>query len=275
MIEHKENLYELSTGASVTSLSSFSSPLDEYKAAFEDRAQPFLTHYAFDERNIQKHTLTRGDFWDFACSAAAYLTEQGLSKGDRVVHCFSHNSLYDLVFRLAAVLVGCVPVTINWQTDDSEVILWKAVVTGSKALIYDKVFASRIEEIKPKLLGRSFLEAENVETCKFTGGQAYPRLGYDDEKMIIFTSGTTGKPKAVSLPHRSYLANRLTLEQYFGVSKTTQVDLLLVNPLHHTNSSAFSDWGIRHGGVKIHLVQRYSTLYCTASWTLNHGIYLS
>ena len=261
MIEHEKNLYELSTGASVSSLSPFPSPIDEYRAAFENRAQPFLDYYTFDGGNIQRRILTRGKFWDLACSGAACLTEQGLSKGDRVVHCFSHNSLYDLVFRLAAVLVGCVPVTINWQADDNERILYKVMVTDSKLLIYDKDFASRIEGIKPRLLSKSFLEVEKTEAYQPTTSWACPTLGYDDEKMVIFTSGTTGKSKGVSLSHRSYLANALTFEQYFGMSRTTRLDLLLVNPLHHGNSTSLSDWGMRRGGTKIHLLQRYSTVY--------------
>ena len=261
MIEDKKNLYDLGTGTSVISLSSFPSPLDEYRAAFAARAQPFLNHYTFDGKNIQKRSLTRGEFWDLACSGAAYLINHGVSKGDRVVHCFSYNSLYDLIFRLAAVLVGCVPVTINWQADDNEHIICKATVTDSKCLLYDKDFASRIEEIKPKLATRSFLEVENIEAYQLTGDWAYPTLDYDDEKMIIFTSGTTGEPRGASLSHRSYLANKLTFEQYFRVSKTTRLDLLLVNPLYHANSTAFSDWGMRRYGTKIHLLQRYSTLY--------------
>ena len=261
MSEHNTKIYDLSTGKAVTSLACFSSPIDEYRTAFVDRAQPFLDHYTFDGRNIQKRTLTRGEFWDLACSAAAHLTEQGLSKGNRVVHCFSHNSLYDLVFRLAAVLVGCVPVTINWQADDNEDILDKATVTASKLLLYDKDFTSRIDEMKSSLLSKSFLAVEKIEAHQPTNDWAYPTLGYDDEKMIIFTSGTTGKPKGVSLSHRSYLANRLTFEQYFRVSETTRLDLLLVNPLHHTNSTALSDWGMRRSGTKIHLLQRYSTVY--------------
>jgi acyl-CoA synthetase (AMP-forming)/AMP-acid ligase II len=261
MSKYNKNLYNLSDGTSVTALSSFSSPTDEYRAAFEDRAQPFLNHYTFEDRDIQKRSLTRGEFWNLACSAAAYLIDHGAVKGCRVVHCFSFNNLYDLVFRLAAVLVGCVPVTINWQADDNERILIKATVTEAKFLLYDKDFASRIEEIKPKLVNTSLLEVESVEAYQLTGDRTYPTMGYDDEKMIIFTSGTTGEPRGASLSHRSYLANRYTFEQYFGVSKTTQLDLMLANPLHHANSSAFSDWGMRRGGTRIHLLQRYTTLY--------------
>ncbi|GAJ13106.1 unnamed protein product, partial [marine sediment metagenome] len=73
--------------------------------------------------------------------------------------------------------------------------------------------------------------------------------------------GITDKPKGVSLSHGSYLANRLTFEQYFGMSESTQLDLLLVNPLHHTNSSALADWGMRRSGTIIHLIQRYTAAY--------------
>ena len=261
MPEYNTTLYSLSTGGTVISLTYFSSPLDEYRAAFEDRAQLFLNYYTFPEGEVKKLALTRGEFWDLACSAAAYLSEHGLSKGDRIVHAFSSNSLYDLVFRLAAVLVGCVPVTINWQADDNERVLYKSKVTDARLILYDDGFANGVEDMKPELLPMSFLEAEKVKGYQASSPLTYPPLSYDDERMIIFTSGTTGKPKGVSLSHRSFLANRLTFEQYFGMSETTQLDLLLTNPLHHTNSSALSDWGMRRGETIIHLLQHYTTAY--------------
>ncbi len=254
-------LYNLSTGKPITSLSPFSSPLDEYRAAFADRTAPFLNYYAFPEGKVKKLTLTREEFWELACSAAAYLNEHGLTKGDRIIHCFSANSIYDLVFRLAAVLVGCAPVTINWQADDNESILYKAKVTDAKLMVYDDGFTNRIEEMKSDLLNMSFLKARKVEESPAIRQLTYPPLSYDDEKVVIFTAGTTGKPKGVSLSHRSYLANRLTFEQYFQMPKTMKLDLLLVNPLHHANSSAFADWGMRRSGTIIHLVQHYATAY--------------
>jgi acyl-CoA synthetase (AMP-forming)/AMP-acid ligase II len=215
-------LYELSTGQPVTSLVDFTSPADEYRAAFAQREQPFLNHYTFAGGRISKRRLSRGEFWDLAGSAAAYLNQYGLAKGNRLVHAFSANSLYDLVFRLAAALTGCVPVTINWQADDNERIRYKAEVTEARLVIYDDGFASRIEEIKPGLTGVSFLNAAEIEGYKAAGRITSPPLSYEDERMIIFTSGTTGKPKGVSLSHRSYLANRLTFEQYFGLTGAAQ-----------------------------------------------------
>lgn len=254
-------LYNLSTGKPITSLSPFSSPPDEYRAAFADRTAPFLNYYTFPEGKVKKLTLTRGEFWELAYSAAAYLNEHGITKSDRIIHCFSANSVHDLAFRLAAVLMGCVPVTINWQADDNEHIFYKAKVTDAKLMVYDDGFTKRVEEMKSNLLNMSFLKAREVEGYSTISQVTYPPLSYDDEKVIIFTSGTTGKPKGVSLSHRSYLANRLTFEQYFQMPKTMQLDLLLVNPLHHANSSAFADWGMRRSGTIIHLAQHYATAY--------------
>ena len=260
MPEYNGKLYDLSTGKSITSLTRFSSPIDEYRTVFAERAPLFLNYYTFQGEDIEKRSLTRGEFWDMACSAAAYLSEQGLSKGDRIVHAFSSNSLYDLIFRLAAIMMGCVPVTINWQADDNERIVYKAKLTNAKLMVYDDDFAGRVKNIKPDLSAIRCLEARKIEGYP-ASRLSYPPLSYDDERMIIFTSGTTGEPKGASLPHRSYLANRFTFEQYFDMSKSTQLDLLLVNPLHHANSSALSDWGMRRSGTIIHLMQRYTTAY--------------
>ncbi len=260
--------YTLSTGAQITSLITYKGPIDEYRAAFTDRARPFLFFYAIAEGGIRKRTMTRGEFWDMASLGAAYLSEQGLSKGDRVVHGFSDNSLYDLVFRLAAVLAGCVPVTINWQADDNERLRYKASVTGAKLFIYNRGFAKRVEEISSSLPGMAFFDAEALPAYEPATTWISPPLSYGDEKMIIFTAGTTGLPKGVKLPHQSYLANRLTFEEYFRISPSTPLTLLLVNPLHHTNSSALSDWGMRRAGATIHLVERYSSPY----WEILAGI---
>ncbi|MEE8319047.1 MAG: class I adenylate-forming enzyme family protein [Dehalococcoidales bacterium] len=264
MNQTETSLYSLDNGEAVTSLSSFPSPQEEYLAAFEDRAALFLEYYAVEGKSLKRRTLTRGEFLALAETGAAYLIEQGVVKGDRVVHCFSGNSPYDLVFRLAGVLAGCVPVTVNWQADDNQRIAWKARETGARMVLYDRGFTDRIDEIKAGLEKTTFFAAENIETYRPAGKVDYPPLSYEDEKMIIFTSGTTNEPKGVSLPHRSFLANRFTYEWHFEVNADTSVGLLLVNPLHHANSTAFSDWAMRRPGTVVYLLQRYGTVYWKA-----------
>jgi acyl-CoA synthetase (AMP-forming)/AMP-acid ligase II len=251
----------LTTGEPVTSLSLFSSPIEEYQAAFTEPELPFLHYYTFEKECVERRSLTRGEFWDLATSAAACLSQTGVDKGSRVVHFFSANSLYDLVFRLAAVLVGCVPVTINWQADDDERISYKAAVTDAKLLIYNRSLATRVEALKPSLGKTACLETQAIEGEKQASEWVSPAPDWEDERIIIFTSGTTAKPKGVSLSHRNLLASRLIFEDYFGMSDAAGVDLLLVNPLHHANSTVLADWGLRRRHAIIHLVERYATAY--------------
>jgi len=259
-IEHNDiQPFLLTTGKPVTSLTTFSSPTEEYCAAFANRRFPFLHYYTFKQGAIQKRTLTRGEFWELAGSAAAHLSALGIAKGDRSVHCFSANSPYDLIFRLASVLVGAVPVTINWQVDDNERIAYKATLTEARICIYDRGFAPRVEELKASLLGVVFFDADELDKHLLPFDEPYAPLDYGDERIVVFTSGTTARPKGVSLCHRSYLTNRLTYEQYFGLSEMTPVDLFLVNPLHHTNSTALSDWALRRQGAVLHLLAYYTT----------------
>ncbi|MEJ2046594.1 MAG: class I adenylate-forming enzyme family protein [Dehalococcoidia bacterium] len=256
-----KGLYDLTTGKPVTSLSPFPSPLEEYQAAFEEPGLPFLNYYTFGQGGVERRNLTRGEFWELATQAAAHLSQAGLAPGSRVVHFFSANSLYDLVFRLAAVMVGCVPVTINWQADDDERIGYKVRVTDARLLIYDRSLATRVETLKPSLPKVAFLEAQEIEGAKRTGKQASPATGWEDERIIIFTSGTTAKPKGVRLSQRNLLTSRLIFEDYFGMTDTAGLDLLLVNPLHHVNSTVLADWGLRRKRAVIHLVERYTTPY--------------
>ena len=40
--------------------------------------------------------------------------------------------------------------------------------------------------------------------------------------------------------------------------RESKLDILLVNPLHHANSSSLADWGMRRSGTVIHLLQNYT-----------------
>jgi acyl-CoA synthetase (AMP-forming)/AMP-acid ligase II len=251
----------MNAGAPIRLALPYPTPAEEYRKAFSDSDRPFLIFYAVGKEDLRKRTFTRGEFLDLAGRGAVCFEERGLSKGDRVVHGFSDNSPYDLIFRLSSVMAGSIPVTINWQADDNERLLYKVRITEAKLVLYDSDFAGRIEEVKSGLPGVKFFPVEVIDTCKPSALRAAPSLSYEDDKMIIFTAGTTGLPKGVRLSHRSYLANRLTFEEYFQLSSSAPLDLLLVNPLHHTNSSALSDWGMRRPDAVIHLINRYSTLY--------------
>jgi acyl-CoA synthetase (AMP-forming)/AMP-acid ligase II len=48
-----------------------------------------------------------------------------LRKGDCHVHLFAANSVEDVALRLASVMVGTVPVTVNWDSDPIDRVVFK------------------------------------------------------------------------------------------------------------------------------------------------------
>jgi len=80
--------------------------------------------------------------------------------------------------------------------------------------------------------------------------------------VVLFgLSGSSGEPKGVKLPYRSYITNQATFESFLQITPASSFTPVLVNPLHHTNSTAFSDWAMRRPGSHLHLFERYTTAY--------------
>ena len=242
----------------------FQSNLAGYLAAFADSDAPFLTYYTFaEDRSVQTEAFTRGQFLYLARQAAGCLNAQGCQPGDRVLHAMSRNHYADLAFRLGAVMVQTVPVTVNWQADDAERVLHKIAATQPAALLTDRGFdreilaACRAEHPNlPVIAIENLPESPALDQERFSHDQ-----DPEQTRIIIFTSGTTGRPKGVQLPYRSYAANRTTFETLLDIRPDDRFAVVVVNPLHHTNSTAITDWALRRPGSRLHLVERYSSPY--------------
>lgn len=214
-----------------------------------------------EDKELLSRRLSRAEFVNLAERGASILVDNGLVRGDRYVHYFTENRLEDLVLRLSSVLSGTVPVTVNWQADDAERIAYKADVTQSKLAMVDAgsdraALGSRIKIIDAaQALASSSPTQRSVVDWEVTKPE--------DDRIIIFTSGTTGKPKGVRLSYGAYSANRATFEDFLQVGDDSLLECVVTNPFHHTNSTAITDWCLRRWkqNSKIRLLQRYTTAY--------------
>jgi len=191
-----------------------SEALAPYWEALEKGSEPLLTFHPLEG---PPQTYTRAAFRDDALRGAGLLRRAGLAVGDCVVHGFSGNHPADLVFRLAAVMAGTVPVTINWDADSSDRMRYKLELTAARLLIHDAPFAAaHLPALRAAHPGLHTLSIDALAAEPVPPAEAVCRdgIGLDHDKLVIYTSGTTGMPKGVRHSYRGYRANRDTFATF-------------------------------------------------------------
>ena len=238
--------------------------LGDYLDAFAGTETPFLTYFSFAaDKSVTREAFTRGEMWSLARRAAHVLRSSGLTGGDCFAHYFSGNRPADLAFRVAATMTGAVPVTVNWQADTPERVAYKVELTECRLVVTDAgVPTDALDALTTRFGDLKVFPSEDLVREPELGEDEFATdVDRDATRIIIFTSGTTGHPKGVRLPYRSYVTNRDTFESFLRIRESDLFAPLIVNPLHHTNSTAITDWALRRPGTRLHLVERYATLY--------------
>lgn len=200
-------------------------------AALERNALKFKDRLAlrYPAGNI---TLTWGELYQRTGSLAQYLREQGISKGDSVALLIPNRPSFVIalfaIFRLGAravpINVRLTPTEINYILDNSDAV----------ALLCD-------QELKETgLQAAEGLKLRLVETVDKLEGLAgsYQGTGSDysinsgDTAEILYTSGTTGKPKGVVLSHSALTAVATMFAYEMEIRPSSR--MLILMPLTHS-----------------------------------------
>jgi acyl-CoA synthetase (AMP-forming)/AMP-acid ligase II len=238
--------------------------LEDYLPALKNSQEPFLFHYSLGEgKQSLCKAVTRDALWVLARKAAKVIRKAGCKAGDCFALCYGANHYTDLAFRLASIMTGTTPVTINWQADTFARISYKIELTECKLAVADLHFNPEyLDSIENQFPHVKIFNVDNLDNeTELPGDEFSSDLDLESIRIIVFTSGTTGQPKGVQLPYRSYRTNRSTFEHFLEIKETDRFAVLIVNPLHHTNSTAITDWALRRPNSHIHLMEKYTTDY--------------
>jgi amino acid adenylation domain-containing protein len=213
-------------------------------ATFSGRAAPLLDRIALDSGD---RSLTFAELDERSTRIAGFLQRHGVRRGDRV-GLFSQRSIDAVVALLGILKAGAAYVPfdpayptklLRFMYDDCTPALM--LVEPRLASATDPFWTGPGHDVRAA--------AEGAETAP-PAAAALPETGPDDLAYVMYTSGSTGHPKGVLIPHRAVV--RLVVENPFASMGPDEVHLLLA-PLAF-DASTFEIWGALLNGAKLAVV---------------------
>ncbi len=165
-------------------------------------------------------------------SVAGWLETQGVKKGDRIALLSPNHSCYfELLF--ACGKIGAILVPLNWRLSESEIkgILQDCspVLIGIHSRFQNMLTELQTIDCKPFFVGNNSYEVM-ISNAKYP--QLLEHISERDPLAMIYTGGTTGKPKGVVLSHQSIQWNAINTILSWSLSEAD----VTINymPMFHT-----------------------------------------
>jgi acyl-coenzyme A synthetase/AMP-(fatty) acid ligase len=187
------------------------------RAALRDPAKPLILS-ADDGRTIRYRELQ-----EVAGRIAAFLRDRGIGVNDRVA-LLANNSIEHLLCYFGVMAYGATICTVHVETNRNQLDgilaqLEPTLVLQQDGLELDDLLAPLS---LPRLrLGR-WDEPDRgtffAEVARHEPSDAHTAAGPDDDAVILFTSGTSARPKGVVLNYREHLGNIDPTAAGFGIT---------------------------------------------------------
>lgn len=190
-----------------------------------DRQHPALVYHG--------QAISYGELDDQVSRFAAHFQRLGVQPGDRVAIC-SPNCPEFVYSYLGASLAGAIVVPINLMLALPEIafILQDA---GVSCLVVHPVILEKVSLPGASSLGLKSLLVLNEETLAAISqaGEPHPvSIGEDHTCSLLYTSGTTGKPKGAMLSHFNLISNVRSLDDASDLGPDDR--FICVLPMFHS-----------------------------------------
>ena len=181
----------------------------------------------------------------------------GVGHGDRVAMlALNEPQYYDMLFGLGKIGAILVPVNYRLAGPEVEFILSDC---GARVFVFGEDYASTVDSIRRQISAEKFVaisdEVPEWATCYETmisgASDEEPVIvgGDDDTLTILYTSGTTGRPKGAELSHSYYFWSSVNLMATLGVQIGDSP--LVALPLFHIGGLAGPPWFVYQGAKTV------------------------
>jgi fatty-acyl-CoA synthase len=211
--------------------------------------------------------VTYKDLYERVNNLAGWFQSKGIDKGDKVaLLLFTRFEYAECLYALARIGAVAVPINFRLQPNEIEYIL---INSDAKMLIVDNELTPMIDPIRENLpsirdivvIENSSSETTNYSYKKIFSNSYYPRfveLKDDDDYLIVYTSGTTGKPKGAVLTHKNVYLNAMNYSLEFGLTKD-EVQLI-TTPMFHIGGISALSMVVLMGGTSV-LLEKFDPEY--------------
>jgi crotonobetaine/carnitine-CoA ligase len=212
------------------------------------RARPDSTGVVFEDDDGTVHELSYAKLRDRALGAASALTARGVGPADHVnVHLNNCPEFYDCWFGAAAVGAVIVPTNPLLTARELAYVVEHAhcQLTVTSDDLFDVVSSAQ--------------EADRIAVPSELRGEApdlLPHVDPADVAAVLYTSGTTSRPKGVLVTHVNYLHAGYVVAEHLRMTAADR--WLIVLPLFHANAQYYSTMSALVAGGSIALMPRFS-----------------
>jgi fatty-acyl-CoA synthase len=172
--------------------------------------------------------------------AANFLRALGVGKGDRV-SILAHNSVIYLDLFYGIAKIGAIFAPLNWRLTARE-LSYIVSDCEPQVVLCGPEFTQTLNDLRGQLRDAKIVSVEDArienalcyETEIARASDAEPErpaLDANDPYCLLYTSGTTGKPKGAILPHRQILWNCINTCISWGLREDDVTPIL--TPLFH------------------------------------------
>ncbi len=241
------------------------------RAQGPDAHRELLAFVGYDEGQSEVvETRSYAQLWDRGCAFAAWAGAQGIGRGARVaVMMQNHPEFVDAL--VGAAIIGAVVVPIDPRTRGEKLQYQLAhadcagIVLADYCLDYWRAVRPQVPGIRWALV----LDAPSAPAALQDGEHALRELGpaavppdhalpanLDACMQLLYTSGTTGNPKAIVGPYAKFAMQGRRVIEYFGVLPTDRMYTGL--SMTHANALLISLAGSLYSGVPLVASRKFS-----------------
>lgn len=224
------------------------------------------TFLLFEDIEQRKFELTYGEFADQVNRLSCVFLDFGVTKGDHVT-LHIPNCLEFMVSWFALANIGAIMVPTNILSTANEM---EYILNHSKSvlLITEEAYLEKFTGISKRLLhlreilltryeGVDF-EEQNLNRLMAKASPEIQEISVDSEDVaaMLYTSGTTSRPKGVQITHANYLFTGEVMSKSIRLSPDDRQFIVL--PLFHGNAQYYSTMSALAVGASIAITERFS-----------------